>query len=178
MDKIAFKPHETRGQEIIKILENMGGVNKYNLDGSKGIIAIEKNYGNCIANDWDILGLMKLGYKIYTLEEYEDELCEKTPSPPTTDFVEEEVGLVDNFSSRWVNEFNLPDGYQFKDENGNVINAQKIVLEKKSPKTDDIIKWLRECDMTKYISVMYSGMCSITFDTEGLIKDLCKTFKK
>ncbi len=52
--------------------------------------------------------------------------------------VEEEVGLVDKLSSRWVNEFNLPDGYIFKDENGNVINAQKIVLEKKKkeyPKT-------------------------------------------
>jgi hypothetical protein len=51
---------------------------------------------------------------------------------------EEEVGLVDNFSSRWVNEFNLPEGYIFKDENGNVINATKIVLEKKKkeyPKT-------------------------------------------
>ena len=35
-------------------------------------------------------------------------------------------------------EWNLPDGYQFKDENGNVINATKIVLEKKKkeyPKT-------------------------------------------
>ena len=54
--------------------------------------------------------------------------------------VEEEVGLVDNLSSRWVNEFNLPDGYIFKDENGNVINATKIVLEKKKkeyPKTYD-----------------------------------------
>ena len=52
--------------------------------------------------------------------------------------VEEEVGLVDNLSSRWVNEFNLPNGYIFKDENGNVINATKIVLEKKKkeyPKT-------------------------------------------
>ena len=57
-------------------------------------------------------------------------------------------------------EWNLPDGYQFKDENGNVINATKIVLEKKKkkypetyeeccvvleyiPHTDDIIsyKW-------------------------------------
>lgn len=50
----------------------------------------------------------------------------------------EEVGLVDKLSSRWVNEFNLPDGYIFKDENGNVINTQKIVLEKKEnryPKT-------------------------------------------
>lgn len=52
--------------------------------------------------------------------------------------VEEEVGLVDKFSSRWVNEFNLPKGYIFKDENGNIINATKIVLEKKKreyPKT-------------------------------------------
>ena len=52
--------------------------------------------------------------------------------------VEEEVGLVDKLSSRWVNEFNLPNGYIFKDENGNVINATKIVLEKKKkeyPKT-------------------------------------------
>ena len=35
-------------------------------------------------------------------------------------------------------EWNLPDGYQFKDENGNVINTTKIVLEKKKkeyPKT-------------------------------------------
>lgn len=35
-------------------------------------------------------------------------------------------------------EWNLPDGYQFKDENGNVINTKKIVLEKKEkryPKT-------------------------------------------
>lgn len=35
-------------------------------------------------------------------------------------------------------EWNLPNGYQFKDENGNVINARKIVLEKKKkeyPKT-------------------------------------------
>ena len=36
--------------------------------------------------------------------------------------------------------FELPEGYQFVDENGNVINAQKIVLEKKKkeyPKTYD-----------------------------------------
>jgi hypothetical protein len=37
-----------------------------------------------------------------------------------------------------LNGFQLPEGYQFKDENGNVINATKIVLEKKKkeyPKT-------------------------------------------
>ena len=75
----------------------------------------------------------------------------------------------------WKHEFRYPKDYEFRDENGNVINAMKIVLEKKSkksPKTDDIIKWLREHDMTKYLGVIYSGMCSITFDTEKLIKDI------
>ena len=64
---------------------------------------------------------------------------------------EEGIGLVDNLSSRWVNEFNLPEGYIFKDENGNVINATKIVLEKKEkeyPKTYkefvSLVKKMRE----------------------------------
>lgn len=85
------------------------------------------------------------------------------------------IDVIDEYVHRLKNnecQINLPEGYQFTDENGNVINAQKIVLEKKSPKTDDIIKWLREHDMTKYIGVIYSGMCSITFDTEKLIKDI------
>ena len=91
------------------------------------------------------------------------------------------IDVIDEYVHRLKKnecQINLPEGYQFTDENGNVINAMKIVLEKKnvlekkSPKTDDIIKWLREHDMTKYIGVIYSGMCSITFDTEKLIKDI------
>ena len=69
--KIAFKSHETRGKEIIKILEGMGGVNKYNLDGSKGIIAIDNLSTKPISNDWDYRGLIMNGWKVYTLEEYE-----------------------------------------------------------------------------------------------------------
>ena len=69
--RIAFKPHETRGQEIIKILEYMGGVNKYNLDGSKGIIAIDNLSIKSISNDWDYCGLIMNGWKVYTLEEWE-----------------------------------------------------------------------------------------------------------
>lgn len=68
------------------------------------------------------------------VKQAEDDYKVKSEYPET----EEEVGLVDKFSSRWVNEFNLPNGYIFKDENGNVINATKIVLEKKKkeyPKT-------------------------------------------
>ena len=33
----------------------------------------------------------------------------------------------------WPTEFECPDGYEFRDENGNVIQAKKIVLEKKKP---------------------------------------------
>ena len=78
--KIAFKPHATRGEEIIKILEGMGGVNKYNLDGSKGILAIETNRGNYITNDWDMMGLWRLGYEVYTLETWEEKNEEKMVS--------------------------------------------------------------------------------------------------
>ena len=71
--KIAFICHKTRGQEIIKILEEMGGVNMYNIDGSEGIIAIEtKLRGNPITNDWDYCGLLELGYEVYTLETWEE----------------------------------------------------------------------------------------------------------
>lgn len=69
--KIAFKPHKTRGQDIIKILEGMGGVNKYNLDGSKGIIAIDYSLNKSITNDWDYCGLLLDGWEIYNLEAYE-----------------------------------------------------------------------------------------------------------
>lgn len=97
--KIAFKPHETRGEEIIKILEGMGGVNKYNLDGSKGIIAIETNRGNYITNDWDMMGLWRLGYEVYTLETWE----EKNNSIPVKMVSIEKIEkwLNDNFGTSY-----------------------------------------------------------------------------
>ena len=45
--------------------------------------------------------------------------------------------------------YTLPDGYQFKDENGNIINATKIVLEKKKkeyPKTYEECSVINGCD--------------------------------
>ena len=56
-----------------------------------------------------------------------------------------------------LNGFQLPEGYIFKDENGNVINAQKIVLEKKKkeyPKTytecSDILSVYTDPDISGY----------------------------
>ena len=52
---------------------------------------------------------------------------------------EEPFGLhcqypCDSGNYEWKHEFNCPDGYEFRDEKGNVIEAKKIVLEKKKPK--------------------------------------------
>ena len=43
----------------------------------------------------------------------------------------EQLFELSNISLEKEMEWNLPEGYIFKDENGNVINSQKIVLEKK-----------------------------------------------
>lgn len=79
-----------------------------------------------------IMTIINVWENFYTLEgsgnRWTDEMIEG--------LAEEKIGLVDIFSSRCVNEFNLPDGYIFKDEKGNIINTNKIVLEKKGyPKT-------------------------------------------
>lgn len=73
--RIAIKPHETRGQEIIEILEAMKGVN---VDNHKGNFPIEWEsayyvyYGDKTIQCARIDILSKLGYEIYTLEEFED----------------------------------------------------------------------------------------------------------
>lgn len=75
MEYIAFKAHKTRGPEIIKILESWGGVNIKGLDAtcetheSVKIVYYVTHYNTIGYNP---LSLVKsLGYKIYTLEEYE-----------------------------------------------------------------------------------------------------------
>lgn len=98
------------------------------------------------------------------------------------ELVEEEVGLVDNFSSRWVNEFNLPDGYIFKDENGNVINATKIVLEKKKkeyPKTYEECCKVLGCKADDFFTdFSYNNGDVEISDYEDKIDDLLQNFRK
>ena len=76
--KIAFLPHETRGKDIIRILEEMGGENIYYLDGSKGVLAIEHHPNRkLITNDWDPQALKQNGYVLYTIEMWEEEMMQK-----------------------------------------------------------------------------------------------------
>ena len=41
---------------------------------------------------------------------------------------------LDEINVEWRTEFECPEGYEFRDENDNVINTEKIVLKKKKPK--------------------------------------------
>ena len=78
---IAFKPHKTRGEEIIRILEHLGASNIRGLDATWRSEESEKlayyitHFGTIGYNP---LYLVKqLGYEIYTLEEYESMNKEK-----------------------------------------------------------------------------------------------------
>ena len=60
---------------------------------------------------------------------------------------------------KWTTEYILPDGYIFKDENGNVINATKIVLEKKKK---EYPKRYEEC--CKVLGLTYHDRVEISGD--------------
>ena len=69
MKKIAIQGHLTRGKDVIKILESLGGINKLGLEGFKpaGFYYIEdNNYINC-KSYYHIMNK----YTGYTLEQYE-----------------------------------------------------------------------------------------------------------
>lgn len=67
--KIAIKGHESRGKEVIQILESLGGRNTFNYNGD----FIRTAY--FIGMDYSIYGFCtdspKVGFKVYTLEEFE-----------------------------------------------------------------------------------------------------------
>jgi len=67
--KIAIQGHPTRGKEIIKILESLGGVNTYSLSGAclTSFYYINKN------NNIKDAGKSLCNYTLYTLEEFEKE---------------------------------------------------------------------------------------------------------
>ena len=95
-------------------------------DGSCGIIVTcdWSNSLNCYQYFIDYIGTLDAGYQA------EKDLQLHTITTMNGKDIFE--------SAKWKHEFECPDGYIFKDENGNVINATKIVLEKKKkeyPKT-------------------------------------------
>ena len=71
--------------------------------------------------------------KIFAKWVPENELTLEDDEETKPNIIEEAKTCWDSIKDAWI----CPEGYQFKDENGNVINAQKIVLEKK---LDDKLK--------------------------------------
>lgn len=133
--KIAFIPHETRGQEIIKILEGMGGVNRLNFKGyekwgNRSVLYIEK-FQNSIAIDGDMVALAKMGYKIYTLEDWENENCKQCIDSnnmrETVDLTVKGSLTLTEQCSKGVIEIPIPEGYDYAIENG------KVILKPKKP---------------------------------------------
>ena len=131
--KIAFIPHETRGQEIIKILEGMGGVNRLNFKGyekwgNRSVLYIEK-FQNSIAIDGDMVALAKMGYKIYTLEDWENENCKQCIDSnnmrETVDLTVKGSLTLTEQCSKGVIEIPIPEGYDYAIENGKVILKPK-----------------------------------------------------
>ena len=60
---------------------------------------------------------------------------------------------LNDFMDMLNNEIKLPDGYIFKDENGNIIDTSKIVLEKKEK---EYPKTYEEC-----CKILYEECCKI-----------------
>lgn len=66
-----------------------------------------------------------------------DEMFEGLVEEETYNFLKTDksnLPSLNDFMDMLNNEIKLPDGYIFKDENGNIINATKIVMEKKEKK--------------------------------------------
>lgn len=43
---------------------------------------------------------------------------------------------------------------------------------------DKVKEWLKSHDMTKHIGIIYSGVCSITFNVESLIESFLNDIEK
>ena len=73
-----------------------------------------------------------------------------------------------------INEIKLPEGYIFKDENGNIINATKIVLEKKEkeyPKTYEECCKVLDWNHRDYDRVGYESELLCKFQVLLLCRD-------
>ena len=82
------------------------------------------------------------------------------------------IDVIDEYVHRLKNnecQINLPEGYQFTDENGNVINTNKIILEKKK---NEYPKTYAECCGIVGDALKWDNPFRINRDTHPYIKHL------
>ena len=180
--KIAFKPHKTRGQEIIKIFENRGFRNPSKYDGNYSE-NITKDYafiGGCDGAEdciilTDIVYLENIGYKIYTLEEYEK--LEKTAQDFAVDvLIEKRDCYFDDLDVKIVAEAYIA-GYDECNQNGCLETKPKMVS------IDKVKEWLKYNFFNSHEIDCYGCFSEETevtssFDTvEQLLENFEKTMK-
>ena len=72
-----------------------------------------------------------------------------------------------------INEIKLPEGYIFKDENGNIINTTKVVLEKKKK---EYPKTYEECNRIMGVELWNTLWGEDATEYEGQMEDLIDAF--
>lgn len=92
--KIAIQGHPTRGNEVIQILETLGGNNLYIMTGSTPDCAYYIN--SCYNIDGNPLEYVKQVYPVYTLEEFEKEFPFKI-GDRIRDHSDDEIGIILGF---------------------------------------------------------------------------------
>ena len=206
MAQLAIKGHSTRGEEVIRILEMLGGKNYYEYNGEAGVLRyyIDKNgyigcdkeeeipfpvhiftledflekfpyeignkvidmnglHGKIVAMSWDecnctVRYALKYegssmnhhGYTALMLNPIKEELIKQPILIPTLDLATGEIlYFTDKITNKkyYPNEpsdlsMECPDGFEFIDENGNVLSSKKIKLERKKPQYP---KTYKEC---------------------------------
>ena len=176
--KLAIVGHPTRGMEVIKLLEMMGGVNSKNLDGKcdflhffidkDNIIWCDSNFNNNFVyftlekflkeNPFKVGDKVKNCYGIpvtiksmswhdgfetivYDFKETEDVLCAEDiesvndaddNTKSTMETITPSPDITANVTDKNNCDIQCPDGYEFYDENGNLIGT-KVMMRPKKP---------------------------------------------
>ena len=126
---------------------------------------------------WKVIDVERTGYKLISVNN-SGLICDMDfKNEHYYKLVEEEMpldkaGQITDFEYEGL-AYTLPDGYIFKDENGNVINAKKIVLEKKKK---EYPKTLGECRailgiMSEYGAFHYKTELITTFMSLLICRD-------
>ena len=152
----------------------------YNENKSKshGTIACVGKYFEYDMREWcgKIMTILTAYQTCYIMEEdgakylWTDEMIEGLVEEETLIERVDDKGLPFNEWLSHKGAFHVPDGYELKDENGNVINATKIVLEKKKkeyPKTYEEC-----CKVLHYAYEQGITMRGVTEEEEELFRRL------
>ena len=197
MTNLAIKGHPTRGKEIIEILEMLGGINKYNLRGDtdewfilngtqiqrSGMLfdgisfTLEEFLEKYPYKVGDKVELNGIGVEITGMNwldktiNYEGKsikLGSEYDCLSVQDLKPYKEETMERGEDNWA-KWDLPDGYEFQDEEGNVIKTSVIKLVKKQPQYP---KTYEECCNILGIEDRENGYCGYNYELFGEFQKL------